>query len=277
MLKAFHFPSNSRMSSVEESKRKKKKIVQVAPAYTNKTCPICLSDFTPDEKNVLSLSCLHAFHNECLAGITKKECPMCRTEITNLPSDLDRKIDGNVTAYREERDAEEQRQILEQLMGAIRPMPNIEVLLALKYLESLAIPQQFIPQHVRISINPQAPLPEPGVIYNAIIAKTVEVLHLDEEERRTLHTSPLPETNEPHIDIHMIQNRTIEEDLSGEAEDEDIDYEEYDHEEADVPILRTVRTVPLPDNEAAQAIRVNPLMFTVFQFLLDDIPNPHPQ
>ena len=58
------------------------------------TCAICLDDVVYDEE--LRLECTHTFHKECLAGLQNKVCPLCRKEMTNLPSDLDAVLDANV-------------------------------------------------------------------------------------------------------------------------------------------------------------------------------------
>lgn len=52
----------------------------------NKECPICLEscDLSP----WFEMSCNHGCHYECMFGLCKTECPVCRKEIKNLSEEL---------------------------------------------------------------------------------------------------------------------------------------------------------------------------------------------
>lgn len=65
----------------------------------NEPCPICLEDLVSDH-SLIRLGCSHTFHRECISGLQAKVCPMCRTEITDLPPDLDSTLNSNVDRRR---------------------------------------------------------------------------------------------------------------------------------------------------------------------------------
>lgn len=49
--------------------------------FKNTECPVCLEE----DKGMYPLVCMHSIHLECAKGLTKRECPLCRSEITNFP------------------------------------------------------------------------------------------------------------------------------------------------------------------------------------------------
>ena len=59
-------------------------------------CSICLEDMTNEQvKETYVLPCGHGFHCECLEGLYKRTCPMCRALITKLPASVAKKIGHN--------------------------------------------------------------------------------------------------------------------------------------------------------------------------------------
>ncbi len=241
---------------------KKKGTVKTIPSkiYLNTECPICLGQFTPAEQSSLHVAtCEHAMHQVCMDGLVKKECPICRREITNLPTDLKTKIDANATAYRQERDEEEQHEIMnaimQQMSHSMRPTPNVEIIMALKYLEELGVPHSMIPQHVRIRVDPRFPMPPPGAIFRGLIGKAIEMLHLEPED----FEDDIGD-NEPHFEIR-IMDREISDD------------EEFELEGDEVDLLRSAQTEPIASPASIAAARTRPQLFTTLQFSLADIPH----
>ena len=57
----------------------------------NKSCTICLDEFKSNEK-VIALPCLHYFHKKCIKKWMerKKECPVCKFELTQ--ENIDKKM-----------------------------------------------------------------------------------------------------------------------------------------------------------------------------------------
>ena len=57
----------------------------------NKSCMICLEEFKSKEK-VVALPCLHLFHKKCIKKWMerKKECPVCKFELTR--ENIDQKM-----------------------------------------------------------------------------------------------------------------------------------------------------------------------------------------
>ncbi len=74
-------------------------------------CPICL-ETTAD---MFTMSCLHCVHLECVEGMNKKECPICRKEVTNWPEAVSDKILQNGKEYKDEVFREEQDAIRQEL------------------------------------------------------------------------------------------------------------------------------------------------------------------
>lgn len=67
-------------------------------------CCICLENMAEDKgKATYVLTCGHGFHCECLEGLYKKSCPMCRALITKLPTSINRKISQNADREAQER------------------------------------------------------------------------------------------------------------------------------------------------------------------------------
>jgi Ring finger domain len=67
------------------------------------TCAICIDEIRDKS---FKLGCGHTFHRECLKGLVKKECPLCRRLIKKLPDDISESIEENMESYRIERQEE---------------------------------------------------------------------------------------------------------------------------------------------------------------------------
>lgn len=140
----------------------------------NKECPICL---TEDKKGMWKLDCNHCAHLECLKGMNKLVCPMCRADIKNLPLEINQNIENNHDNYQRERDAEYDRMIgrMAEEEGANRVARITlegEIRLALQYLVSLGIPPERLPS-INMEIYNSGPLPPQGAVYHTIVTNTI--------------------------------------------------------------------------------------------------------
>ena len=64
--------------TIEKIKKNKVSLNDIPDS--DKTCSICLEDFS-DEKEILILDCKHIYHNECIIEWIYKDtsCPLCRS------------------------------------------------------------------------------------------------------------------------------------------------------------------------------------------------------
>jgi hypothetical protein len=83
----------------------------------NTECPICLESFDAPGQNVgiHTSGCGHKCHLQCMVGMIKLECPTCRAEIINLPTEISRAIDRNSTLDRRSTESLNFSQILSSL------------------------------------------------------------------------------------------------------------------------------------------------------------------
>ena len=82
--------------------------------FDNAECPICLDDIDLKKKNSYRvLICGHKSHLDCLGGMNKFECPLCRFEIptNSLPQTIVTKIEENMEQYEKERDIQEREDL----------------------------------------------------------------------------------------------------------------------------------------------------------------------
>lgn len=72
-------------------------------------CCICMEPLNPDLKDFRSLGCGHWFHDICLSGTMKLECPMCRNPIPkyDVPKWVSERISANKKKYKEEKRLEQ--------------------------------------------------------------------------------------------------------------------------------------------------------------------------
>lgn len=215
----------------------------------NDPCPICLEK----DGNMYPLSCLHRIHLECMEGFTKLQCPICRAKLLNIPDELRKKIEKNGEVYKEEVCEEERRELLEYLERensiTQRLPPNVELLLALKYVAELGVPVCLIPSDVTIEIDVDSPLPEPGSIFQNAVKKILE----------------------------LIQNHVIEINEDDECDScyeltlsEEESLEDFNFEGDDIHITRRIRTTHFPDNDGEIALRI-PAMHTTISFNFEDL------
>jgi hypothetical protein len=142
----------------------------------NEDCPICLENDITQEW--LLLSCTHRAHKQCLKGMNKLECPMCRGKIINLPPDVRLAIESNRDEYAVERQAEEEQQFREMMQNEVHqdPPPQLAIMLALRYVHQLGIPAHIIPQSISLEINPGSPLPPAVYIFNQAVIQMMKCI-----------------------------------------------------------------------------------------------------
>ena len=211
----------------------------------NKECPVCLDE----ENEMYILSCQHRAHIKCLEGMNKKECPLCRAIITNLPISVKKKIKENYENYQREKEEEDREEILNMLRGRdqIRLPPQIELLIALRYLCENGIPAQQIPQDINLYIDPESPLPSVGSIYDTTISRILDYIQ-----------STIEEDDTP-------QETQLEENVPEEYnEDEPFYFEGGD-------VLHRIRTVPALHTSISASREVMALFNTMI-FTISDLP-----
>ena len=64
----------------------------------NDECPICLSN---DEVFHVMKPCKHQIHLDCANGLLSLNCPICRSEVKNFPSDIRQKFNENTVEPQE--------------------------------------------------------------------------------------------------------------------------------------------------------------------------------
>ena len=136
-------------------------------------CPVCLDG--EEVEKLFRFSCGHFIHLSCAKNLVKSECPICRTEIKDIPADIAQNIEKNKKQYRQELEHEaeqEFRRILEtegtQFIIEIPPV-EFEIACALRILREQGIPCLYIPTKVSIVMPKSSPRPPLGLIFWRII------------------------------------------------------------------------------------------------------------
>jgi hypothetical protein len=83
--------------------KRPKKVKDIPKKDEDLTCAICIDEIC---NKSYKLECGHIFHKECLKGLIKKECPLCRRLLKKLPDDISESIEKNIESYRVERQEE---------------------------------------------------------------------------------------------------------------------------------------------------------------------------
>ena len=156
-------------------------------------CGICLEEV--DIKELFCLNpCSHRFHLSCIELLTKKECPSCRQEPTNLTDEIIQKIQENNSNWMRELQAEDEeavRALRERYITRI-PTPEEEIQLAVETLRQSSIPLRFLPSRMEIEFsNAPGMRPPPGalatvLIKQAFLAFCMSVGKLSEEDFENL-------------------------------------------------------------------------------------------
>lgn len=247
---------------LENSACEKKSDAEPSDTFNN-VCAICIEEGETEESGKLyPLVCTHRFHTNCLMGLTKAECPMCRQAAINLPASIKSQIDENAKKYRQETEEQEERELAEMLENEgmmfqpVRLPPQMEVILALKYLVQLGIPVSMIPMDTVLELDPQSPLPDPGSIFQNTVKRLIETI----QERTSISA--------------------VEEDGTPISEDEeeiilDDDEDPFEFEGQDLQIVHRVRTIPLRSETGAfpfvaQALRA---LFSTMSFQIANLPD----
>jgi hypothetical protein len=226
--------------------------------YLNDECPVCMEE----TGEMYPLPCFHRAHLKCLSGMTKLECPYCRAYMSNLPIAIRKNIEKNGEEYKEEVHEAERQEILELLERertiTERLPPQVELMLAMKYVFELGIPLHMIPSSVVIEIDAESPLPDPGSIFQNAVKRILtliqtHVVYVGEEENDSFGDSD-----------------------SGDTLDDDLTYSEeeslFELEGDDLQIIHQIQTIPAPGNRNEISLRI-PAMFTTINFNLREFGN----
>lgn len=242
----------------------------------NEICPICQEgdeDMKPgtmvdiEGENVevkwYPLSCMHRAHIHCMKGMNKLECPMCRSKIMNLPDSIRLTINSNSEKLKAE-NLEEQlqadRAFIEDLArqgGTVRPPPQMELLMAMRYIFELGIPPSLIPGGITLEIDPESPLPHPGFIFQNAVANIIE--HIQSRVRDI--------TEEDGEDAVFDNDNEDDENSSDDP---------FELEGDDLRVIHSIQTIPLlPQNrQPGERIRarVDRSVFNTMRFVVSDLP-----
>ena len=230
--------------------------VQEKKAEFNEGCPICLED---EEQDMYLLSCHHRCHLACMKGMNKLVCPICRSEIINLPDKIKNGILANSQKYAQEQDATRTEEFMEMMrseMGShqnMRMPPQMEIFLAMRYLYELGIPVSRIPSHVELTIDPESPLPIPGSIFQNTVTKIIEAIQNQIENSVEEDDSP---------------DELVDSDESTESDEENPFYLEGQDLRR---ISHSIRTVPIPNPRAMSIARQVPMLFNTMSVVLSEL------
>lgn len=169
----------------------------------NTECPICLEC---EDNEWFTLSCNHRAHTECLKGMVKLECPLCRSNITNLPNQIEQTIKKQSEEYKIEQEEEERNEII-QMMSEFESSPQIPILLALSYLNQLGVPSNIIPQNIDITLDPESPIPPFSYIFADIVSNVIEYMQTRIAEPEISENDSSFENQDM---MHSIRTRTSE-------------------------------------------------------------------
>jgi hypothetical protein len=153
----------------------------------NEECPVCFSE----EGEMLILSCLHKFHEDCLKNHTNLKCPECRQNVLNWPSGLKKEIEKNSKTFVNEMDEEDRQnlqiqennverlEMLSNLSMFLQPPPQLEIMTAFQYLQEQGIPMYYLPHKILVSVKKNQPKPQLGILFNTIIGSIQEKIMKD--------------------------------------------------------------------------------------------------
>lgn len=77
-----------------------------AQKFFNTECPLCLEKIYTLQENYTKINCGHLYHTECIKGLNKFECAVCRTPILNLDKKISSIIDINMQKHKREMEQE---------------------------------------------------------------------------------------------------------------------------------------------------------------------------
>lgn len=82
----------------------------------NSDCPICLESINQDLE-IFKIDCGHIYHMDCMKGMTKMECPTCRSPIENFDKDMIEIVNINADRIRQENEIENFRDLFQTFGG----------------------------------------------------------------------------------------------------------------------------------------------------------------
>ncbi len=120
-------------------------------------CCICIEPLLDRSSQKIrectKLSCDHSFHTECIRGLTKLACPLCRKTITleETSEEVVKSILANEMLLQKEREEEE----LQELRNYASDMQvintdQLEYVFSVRYLQEIGVPERYLPADVLI-------------------------------------------------------------------------------------------------------------------------------
>ncbi len=261
-------------------------LAEQTPTVLNDICPICQEDdksLRPgstteegDDVKWYPLSCMHRTHVHCLKGMNKLQCPICRGTLINLPDSIRITIEENSRRVEAENIEEEHREILDMIGNAAaaaanRPPPQMELVMAMRYIYELGVPPHLIPGSITLEIDPESPLPFVGYIFQNAVAHMLEYIQNTYIcQCCGAEVDPDAEDIEEEIDISGEELEQPEREFS---EDED---NPFALEGEDLRVVHSIRTIPLlptgrRPGERVRA-RISRSIFNTMRFVISDLP-----
>ena len=258
-------------------------MASTTPSSINDICPICQEDdkslrpgSTTEEGHEVKwypLSCTHRIHVHCLKGMNKLQCPICRGKLINLPDNIRLIIEENTKRVKAENVEEEHREIMEMIHNGAatdRPPPQMELIMAMRYIYELGVPPHLIPGSITLEIDPENPLPYLGYIFQNAVAHILE--HIQNTYICQCCGAEVEEIDDfDDGSLDLADGSDPEE----EIEDED---NPFALEGEDLRVVHSIRTVPRLPTSARQPgervrARVTRSIFNTMRFVISDLPS----
>lgn len=117
-------------------------------------CCICIEPLLLANRECVKLSCGHSFHIDCISGLTKLACPLCRKTITleETSEEVIKSILANemiLQKEREEEDLRELRNYISEMEESVN-FDQLECEFAIRYLQEIGVPERYIPVNILI-------------------------------------------------------------------------------------------------------------------------------
>lgn len=146
-------------------------------------CPICL-----EGEKLHTLSCGHVLHLECAKNMTSASCPVCRSPMSNIPSEILESIQESGRQYQADLEEEDRQRISVENINPgslyciyVNPRPSMEIRYALHFLRTNGIPLSYVPEKIVMKIPADQPRPPPGVLFSTLVGHTLDRMAADAE------------------------------------------------------------------------------------------------
>lgn len=219
----------------------------------NSQCPVCLEE----DGDLFVMTCAHQAHLDCLKGMIKNECPICRKKILNLNADTKRSIEENASKYREEQIEQDRQTAIENSRVHAQVSPQLIIFMALKYMDQLGFPTHLLPQEIRLTLDPSSPLPPAAFLFEQTVSEILKYIQ-----------------SQYNNDSALEGELEDFDDLDFEYEDSLFDSE--DDENCDTPNHRPQRLITIPRRHNNQGVRLRSYLprelFNIMNIIIEDLP-----